>query len=133
MIKKYDWIVLAAVLILAGGFWLGQFIARKYAGPESFNITAEISLEGNFWKSIPLDGSGFSERIQTGNGFNEIRVDQAGAAVILADCPDQICVHMGLITRPGEIIVCMPHKLVLALRNATPGKAQEDSIDAVSQ
>lgn len=48
--------------------------------------------------------------------------------VIEADCPDQIDVKQGYISRVGEIIVCLPNKLIIEIK----GLAEEDDIDIIS-
>lgn len=32
-----------------------------------------------------------------------------------AECPDQVCVHTGWITRPGEIAVCLPAGVIIKI------------------
>ncbi len=32
-----------------------------------------------------------------------------------ADCPDGLCIMQGKISKPGESIICLPHKLVVRL------------------
>ena len=44
-----------------------------------------------------------------------------------ADCPDRLCVRMGWVSRDGESIVCLPHKLVVTVRGGEAGP------DAVSR
>ena len=36
---------------------------------------------------------------------------QLGLRCVEADCPEQICVHTGLVTLPDEPIVCLPHRV----------------------
>lgn len=49
-----------------------------------------------------------------------------GAAVLSSQCPDQICVHTGKLTRAGETAICLPAKVSLRLEgggNGTDGAA----------
>ena len=32
-----------------------------------------------------------------------------------SDCDDHICEHMKAISRPGENIICLPHRLVITI------------------
>ena len=40
------------------------------------------------------------------------------ASVEYADCPDGICAAHKPISRSGESIVCLPHKVVITVRSA---------------
>lgn len=49
-----------------------------------------------------------------------------------ADCPDKICVNHAAISKKGETIVCLPHKVVVEVINQ--GKTQSgDQIDIISK
>lgn len=45
-----------------------------------------------------------------------------------ADCPDGLCVKQGVISRNGESIICLPHKLVITVETD-----HENEIDSISQ
>ncbi len=45
-----------------------------------------------------------------------------------ADCPDKVCVGMRRISKSGETIVCLPHKLVIAIVNADPDSSVPDAV-----
>ena len=50
----------------------------------------------------------------TGEGFSNILVIRDGKADMTeADCPDRICVKHRPVSRVGETIVCLPHKVVV--------------------
>ena len=47
-----------------------------------------------------------------------------------ADCPDKDCVNQGWISRPGQMIVCLPNRLVIKIESDK--LTQEEDVDAVS-
>lgn len=47
---------------------------------------------------------------------NEVEIHGGQVFVSSASCPDQICVHQGKISKKGETIVCLPHKLVIEIK-----------------
>ena len=47
--------------------------------------------------------------------YNVLRISGGAAAVIEANCGDNTCVRMGEISREGESIVCLPHRLVIRI------------------
>ena len=44
-----------------------------------------------------------------------------------ADCPDQICVRHKAISKSGESIVCLPHKVVVEISSE-----EEQDVDIVA-
>jgi hypothetical protein len=133
MMKKSDWFILAAALILAGVLWLVRPLFSDVLAQRDAVLTVEISVEGKLWKSIPMDGAEHRERIETERGINDLIVDANGVAIVHANCPDQLCVRMGRITRSGDMLVCLPHQCVVELKSNDSAKSQEDSIDAISE
>ncbi len=48
-------------------------------------------------------------------GSNILVIADGKAYVKEADCPDKLCVKQKSISRTGEAIVCLPHKLVITV------------------
>lgn len=55
-------------------------------------------------------------------GYNRIRIlpasDGKPAAIgfVEADCPDKLCVHMGMISSDVLPVTCLPHRLVIEIK-----------------
>lgn len=49
-------------------------------------------------------------------GENQVLVSPGGIAVISANCPDKVCVHQGTIRNSLLPITCLPHGLVIELK-----------------
>ena len=88
---------------------------------------AVVTVDGATVAALPLsedavltvgEGQGFSNVVEVSGG--RVRVSDA-------DCPDRLCVRTGWVSRDGESIVCLPHKLVLTVRGGEAGP------DAVSR
>ena len=59
--------------------------------------------------------------------YNLLMISDGTAFVSDADCPDKLCVKQRAISRNGESIICLPHKLVSRI------VAKEESrLDAVT-
>jgi hypothetical protein len=57
------------------------------------------------------------------NGYHYQLVYEAGRIRFAqADCPDQICVRTGWISRPGQLAACVPGRLILKIE----GQSDED-------
>ena len=54
--------------------------------------------------------------IQTEKGYNILQIQNQTATITEADCPDQICVQQKAIHHIGEMIVCLPHKVVVEMK-----------------
>lgn len=55
--------------------------------------------------------------IKTGDGINVLVIENGEAYIKSANCPDKICVSHRKISKVGETIVCLPHKLVVEIVN----------------
>ena len=93
-------LLLCALLLLAAGI--------AYA---ALSLSPRGTLE-----TVPLEGA---------NGIQlTVELSPKGARVASSTCPDQVCVHTGLLTRAGESAICLPARATLRLEGGG------DAIDA---
>ncbi|MCL2322253.1 MAG: NusG domain II-containing protein [Oscillospiraceae bacterium] len=80
----------------------------------------EIKVDGKVYKTIDFKKLSKDETvdIDTEKGHNEILISKDGAKMIAADCRDQICIKEGLIHKPGESIVCLPHNVIINIKGS---------------
>ncbi len=126
--KKYftltDFLITAVigVICMAGIFW-----GLKDAGKKDNTIVIEV--DGKVFASYKMDALKTTAKainINTKYGKNTLEIDNGGAKMLYSDCPQQIDVLHGKITKPGEVIVCAPHRLVVYIEG-------EKMADAVSR
>lgn len=103
------WFLLLLVLAgigLSAGIYLPHTVSGSYVEIRIDGVrTAAYPLSSNLTQTIPgPDGS--SNTFEIRNGTVYMRE---------ADCHDQVCVGMRGISNIGETIICLPHKLVLAI------------------
>lgn len=60
-------------------------------------------------------------------GYNLLLVSGGEVSVSDADCPDGLCVRQRAISRNGESIICLPHRLVIQIVSK-----EESELDAVT-
>ena len=116
---KNDILLIAALLVLAGAVF-GLLRLTRARGGE-----AVVTVDGQTVAVLPLAAD---EALTVGEdrGFrNTVEVSGGRVRVTDADCPDRLCVRQGWISYDGESIVCLPHKLVVAVRG---GKGGPDAI-----
>ena len=79
--------------------------------------TAVIEVEGKVWGEYRLSGIDGEKVIDvdTKNGHNRVILGTDYAYVSDADCGNLTCVKSGKITKPGEIIVCIPNMMTVKL------------------
>ena len=103
--------LLLIVILLAAGGCLLFFRNRQESG-----TVIRIYSDNELLTELPLDRDD-TFTVSTDLGTNKIIVENGRAYVTDADCPDRICEQMGLISKPGETIVCLPHKLIVEVND----------------
>lgn len=93
---------------------------------------AVIEIDGEEYTRVDLSQDTLFT-VPTPTGTNTIRVSDHEISVDSADCPDKICVNHAAIHQSGEIIVCLPHKLVITVISDTAKESEEPQIDAVTE
>jgi len=109
--------VLAAAVILAFVYQDGN---GKKKG-ESIGGVLEITVDGEIYGTYPLDQEQ-EINVVSSYGRNTVAIEANAAYVTEADCPDKICEGMRKISRDGEMICCLPHRLLLTVRDAENAK-----------
>ena len=82
-------------------------INQKFGLPEYYEDQDKIADY-----SLTEDGTYI---LKTKNGENVLVIKDGEASVTEADCPDGVCIRMGSISKTGENIVCLPHRLVVQI------------------
>lgn len=118
--KKFDWILIAAVLALALLVWGGWAIIHPSGGLHSSDgeMYAVAELDGREVARLPLSEDGEHTLICGDGEYNRIVVKDGTVFISEASCPDKICVHTGKVNREGDSIVCLPHRLVVRVEKA---------------
>ncbi len=106
--KRWDIILIAITLLAAAGIYFFYMGNAKEGG------TAVITVDGDVFDTLPLDEH-TKLRVETPWGYNVVTVTDGSVSVTDADCRDSICVNHKKITKTGETIVCLPHKMVVEI------------------
>lgn len=109
---KADKILIIFVLIASlASMFLIKDMALNYT-----NKYVVISVNNETYKQYSFDESLNKEIvIQTEYGRNVVVIKDGFVYVSEADCPDKLDVKQGKISEPGNIIVCLPNKLVIEI------------------
>ncbi len=108
-VKKADWLLLVGILAIAlvamGLLWL---CADKGAA-------VQVTVDGEVVAILPL---GVDTTYPMAG--NTLVIADGTAYMRAADCPDGLCVAHRPISRAGESIICLPHRVVVTVVGNTP-------------
>ena len=122
-IKKGDIVLIAALLLVAGGFFLGNFLLKQGTKePE-----AVVMVNGDVYAKYPLSEN-LTVEIPGKIGTNTLIIQDGEAYMAAAACPDKICMKHGKIRYNKQQIVCAPGGIVVIIEN---GETSE--LDAIVQ
>jgi hypothetical protein len=116
---KADLILMAAIVII--GLGISIFLA---AGSHQGN-KVEITKDGKLWGTYSLEGE-HKITIRDGKELNVVKISGGKVTMESANCKNQVCVHHSPVSRTGESIVCLPHKIVVSI------KGGDNEYDAIS-
>lgn len=118
MIRRWDvFMVLILILISLLPIVVFSYVQKENADEQS-KIIAVISVDNEVVDQVTLTDNVGEDTfdITTENGkINTVEVRDETIRVKGATCSDQVCVRSGFISKPGEIIVCIPHKLMIKI------------------
>lgn len=115
--KKGDKIVgiilLIIVLISFGGVSIYKTLVK---GSENIAV---IKRDGTVIKTIDLNKVAGAQEFKLSTGkdsYNTILVEHNSISIKDSNCPHQECVKSGSISKPGQMIVCLPYKLIISIK-----------------
>ncbi|WP_090851652.1 NusG domain II-containing protein [Paraliobacillus sp. PM-2] len=129
VLKPFD-IVIIALLITISFIPLTVFSMTKSteAGDE---VVAVIIQDGEVIREITLTGHEGNEQFiieGKGNQYNLMEVDNERIRIKEDNSPDQVGVKMGWKDKPGETIICLPHKLLVEIQAKNNENVEEEII-----
>ncbi|MDR0271938.1 MAG: NusG domain II-containing protein [Clostridiales bacterium] len=104
LIKKHDIFIYAASIIIAVSIYL-------LTGGNVKGTTGQISIDGRIVKTINLSQDAIfliDENIR-------FQVENGAIGFIESNCADKVCVNGGMISRQGQIAVCLPNRVSLTI------------------
>lgn len=107
-ILRNDLILITVIVFVVLVSFFCFHLSKKEGGYVLVNIDGEVYAE------YPIDRD-VEKNIVTKYGENKLIIKNGKVYVTQADCPDKICVGHRAISKTGESIVCLPHKLVVTV------------------
>lgn len=109
MISRADILLIVGILILAAA---GLFV---WGNLQKTGAYVDIMVDGTSVKTLQLNKDA-SYEVKQELGVNTVVVRDGSVTVRNADCPDKICENHRAISKTGETIICLPHKLVVEIK-----------------
>ncbi len=119
--KRRDLILIVVVLVIALLSFGGMKLMQKSGSTVIVTVDSEIVFSGNLSEDATFD-------VPLDEGENKVIIKKGKAFMDHADCPDQICVDHKPISKTGETIVCLPHKVVVSIEDG-----EESDVDMMTQ
>ena len=125
VLKTKTWIFIIGLLLILSLSFLIYGIYFQETG-----TIVNIYQDGKWIRSIDLSKVTETETfVLTGeNGSNTIEIGPGKICILEADCPDQVCVQSGWLIDSAAPIVCLPHKLVIALETVDSREENPDIV-----
>ncbi|WP_177917045.1 NusG domain II-containing protein [uncultured Eubacterium sp.] len=121
--KKADLIIIVSVAVIVGVLSFFLYYVNSGSGN-----TVTVEKDGEIIQTLSLDED-FEKQYDFDGETNTLIIKDGKAMVTEANCPDGICANHKPISRAGESIICLPHKLVITVSN---DKTEDNEIDAVA-
>ena len=114
------------VLLLAFSAFIAIYFARL--GTNTSGKYVSVQVNGEEIKKIQFSEElvGNTYVIQTEFGRNVLELGDDNVRVIEADCPDQLDVKQGAISRPGQLLVCLPNRLIVEIKTERENVNEEN-------
>jgi hypothetical protein len=109
--------VALVVLIIIASIAIAWPARSRADQADSTSNTALIYQNGSLLYQIDLREK---RTVTLPEGGVKVRVHDGAVSVVEADCPKHICIHTGAIRRPGQVIACVPNKVLIEIKSATP-------------
>ncbi len=84
-------------------------------------------MDGKLYASYDLKDSQ-RYHIPVGDEYNEVLIEHGKVRVSSSSCKNQVCVNHAPISKNGESIICLPHKLVIRIENK-----KESGLDGIAE
>ena len=124
VVKKNDIILAASFVVVA---IICAIVIQVFIKKDG-NI-AVVNIDGQVYKTLSLS---VNTELKIDNesgidGYNVLVIENGFAYMKDANCADKICVHQDKISKVGETIVCLPHKVVIEI------EGEDAKLDGVVQ
>ncbi len=113
MLTRYDICIVIIVLLATVVSYCAVGFDAANEAPYAVEITVDSKLYANYNLTDAVTPQ--IVKISTEFGNNVLKITSDGAEMTESDCPDHLDVKCGKITKVGQVIVCVPNRVVVKL------------------
>ncbi|MCH3971857.1 MAG: NusG domain II-containing protein [Oscillospiraceae bacterium] len=114
LFHKKDLLIILPVLLLAAGLLLWNSF---HASAQT--VTAVVEENGKITHTYNLSQQTKTQTVNIGGSYHiRLLLEPGKISFSHSDCPDQVCVRTGKLTKPGQAAVCLPAKVSVRLTGA---------------
>ena len=124
--RKHD-IILGLILLSVASMLFVMDLT--HVSSDTGNKKVVVSVDGKKIAEYPLKIDATYELSGSHLGTNTLVIKSGKAYISEANCPDKQCMKQGKISRAGEMLVCLPNRVVVKIVDS---KKDEPVIDGVS-
>lgn len=135
MMKKGDVLIIGLLVILS-------FLPLALVNNQKKNMTENtepkdyvvITVDGEELHRMELKDDSTIESYQyESEEGHQNRIERNGMSAYMADanCADSLCVQQGEISKNGEVIVCLPHRVLVEIVSEG-GSVEDTEVDLIS-
>ncbi|MDD3251483.1 MAG: NusG domain II-containing protein [Lachnospiraceae bacterium] len=105
--RKKDLLLVVIILLIAAiGFWINHNMHQRPAAVVEVTVDSELVETFDLSKDIDTVIHGYKD------GTNHLIIQDGAVWISDASCPDKICVHQGHVSLNGDMIVCLPNRMI---------------------
>lgn len=109
IVRAADLLPAAGAVVLALCLTFGRTWWTSAGGQATHAV---VTVAGSTWRTVDLSQDA-SYPLQASGGHMVVEVAGGAVRVRASDCPDQVCVLTGWISTPGDMVVCVPYRVVI--------------------
>ena len=125
--RPFDFVLIGLALLLSFSPSLVTAFVYNQSDSQESQLVAIVKINGLVVDEWPLD-AGLDKEITyypNQGQYNIVQIKDSSIRVKEDNSPDQIAVNTGWISKPGQILVCLPHQLMIEIREK--GDSSDDT------
>lgn len=126
MLTKWDKILISTIVIISLLAMVGISLSKNQEDL-LYGIIEVNGIEEEVINLTQVDQA-YTIKIGDNTHYNIIEVSPGSIGFIEATCPDQDCIRMGTLDRPGQMSVCLPNRVTIRVE----GWGQDDDLDSTT-
>lgn len=126
-LTKADKITIVLVLVAALGLSAYYFIQSiQKSEVVVIEVNGQVEKTFSLPQKEPLD---YRVEMAGGTEYNLVHIEGNRVRVAEANCPEQVDVRQGWISKPGQALICLPHKLAVRIEGKNSNSDENNQVD----